>query len=211
MLFTGQAISKCLRQTSRPYAHCWRTRLVNPRINQARSIHKILRDTTRTTWKKSSPIRGKGTICLAALTPMAFVELGEEEIKDGKTGEEHMLEASRAELAAELPRYIKGSHGIRRGIWVFLDTYIIEPIATGFRLLHLMVLFVPVIVTIPAIWIGARQKDRDDERSGTLWWYGFLVNGMERAGAAFIKVSAFGQSSDQSDWDTVGTMGSVKD
>jgi aarF domain-containing kinase len=45
-----------------------------------------------------------------------------------------------------------------------------------------------VIVTIPVIWLGQRQADKDDERSGTLWWYGFLVSSMERAGAAFIKV-----------------------
>jgi len=51
-----------------------------------------------------------------------------------------------------------------------------------------VIIFVPVIVAIPAIWIGDRVKDRDNERKGTLWWYGFLVSSMERAGAAFIKV-----------------------
>ena len=58
------------------------------------------------------------------------------------------------------------------------------------RFLPLVIIFVPVIVTIPAIWIGARRVDRDNERSGTLWWYGFLVSSMEKAGAAFIKVRA---------------------
>jgi aarF domain-containing kinase len=52
----------------------------------------------------------------------------------------------------------------------------------------LIFIFVPVIVTVPVIWFGQRQPERDNERSGTLWWYAFLVNGMERAGAAFIKV-----------------------
>lgn len=99
-----------------------------------------------------------------------------------------MLEASRKELAEQVPEYLQGSRHIRRAIWRFLDTWIVEPIATGLRLFHLMVIFVPVIITVPAIWIGSRQKDKDDERSGTIWWYGFLVSSMERAGAAFIKV-----------------------
>jgi len=77
-------------------------------------------------------------------------------------------------------------------VWKFFDTWIVEPIATGFRLLHLIIIFVPVIITIPAIYIGQRQKDKDNERTGTLWWYEFLVHSMERAGAAYIKVSQSG-------------------
>ena len=126
---------------------------------------------------------------MAALSPAAFIELSEEEKDDGKTGEEHMLEASRAELDEYVPEIFRGSHGVRTSIYRFVDSWIIEPIATGFRLLHLIVIFVPVIVTVPIMWLGSRQKERDNERSGTLWWYGFLVRSMERAGAAFIKVS----------------------
>lgn len=116
------------------------------------------------------------------------MKLSEEDIGDGKTGEEHMLEASRAEIEKRLPEDV---HGVRRAwkaLVLFLDSYIYEPIATGFRFLHLVIIFVPVIVTVPAIWVGRRRKDRDNERSGTLWWYGFLVRSMERAGPAFIKV-----------------------
>jgi aarF domain-containing kinase len=99
-----------------------------------------------------------------------------------------MLEASRKELDEQVPKSIQNSTKYRRGIYFFFEDYIIEPIATVFRFLHLVVIFVPVIVTIPAIWLGQRQADKDDERSGTIWWYGFLVSSMERAGAAFIKV-----------------------
>ncbi|GAB7349874.1 hypothetical protein MBLNU459_g0570t2 [Dothideomycetes sp. NU459] len=145
--------------------------------------------------KPPAPVKG-GTACLAAaaLTPAAFIELSEEESDDGKTGEQHMLEVSRRELAETVPGWLSSSHKVRRGIWRFLDTWIIEPIATGFRLLHLIVIFVPVIATVPLIWVGSRQKDRDDERSGTLWWYGFLVSSMERAGAAFIKLGQWAAS-----------------
>ena len=99
-----------------------------------------------------------------------------------------MLEASRAEIQKRVPDNI---HGLRR-VWtffcLFVDTCIYEPIATGLRFLHLVVIFVPVLATTPALWLGRRREDRGNERTGTLWWYGFLVHSMERAGPAFIKV-----------------------
>jgi aarF domain-containing kinase len=135
----------------------------------------------------------------AILSPLAFVEVANDKSGDGeKTHEEAMLEASRKELDEQVPHVLRNSSKYRRGIYFFIEDYIIEPIATGFRFLHLIIIFVPVIVTIPAIWLGARQPDRDNERSGTLWWYGFLVGSMERAGAAFIKVCI--STSEQSMW-----------
>jgi aarF domain-containing kinase len=117
------------------------------------------------------------------------VGIAHEESSNGeKTHEEAMLEASRKELDEQVPAALKNSRKYRRGIYFFIEDYIIEPIATGLRFLHLVVIFVPVIVTIPVIWLGQRQADKDNERSGTIWWYGFLVSSMERAGAAFIKV-----------------------
>ena len=141
---------------------------------------------------KARPGRRSSRILLcAALSPAAFLKISEEEHDDGKTAEKQMLEASRAEIKEELP---KDEHGLRRLLDTFVfvwDQYIYEPIATGFRFLHLVVIFVPVIVTIPAVWVGRRRKDKDNERTGTLWWYGFLVTSMERAGPAFIKVNGF--------------------
>jgi aarF domain-containing kinase len=102
-----------------------------------------------------------------------------------------MLEASRKELDEHVPKRLQNSKRVRRGIYFFVEDWIIEPIATGVRFLHLVFIFVPVILAIPAVWIGQRQKERSNERSGTIWWYGFLVWSMERAGAAFIKVSIF--------------------
>lgn len=99
-----------------------------------------------------------------------------------------MLEASRAEIKKEVKDDSRGIRRVRDSIVVFLDVYIWEPLCTGLRFLHLVVIFVPVIVTVPALWIGSRDKKRDNERSGTLWWYWFLVKSMERAGPAFIKV-----------------------
>lgn len=130
-----------------------------------------------------------GAAAGAALSPLAFVAIGNDESGSGeKTHEEAMLAVSRRELAEQVPKALEHSTRYRRGLYFFLEAYIIEPLATGLRFLHLVVLFVPVIVTIPAIWLGSRQTDRSNERSGTLWWYGYLVLSMERAGAAFIKV-----------------------
>ena len=100
-----------------------------------------------------------------------------------------MLAASREEIEKKLSDDDVGISRIRHGIVLFWDLYIWEPICTGFRFVHLLLIFVPVIVTVPAIWIGRRQKERDGERTGTLWWYDFLVKSMERAGPAFIKVN----------------------
>ncbi|KAL8945656.1 MAG: hypothetical protein Q9222_007836, partial [Ikaeria aurantiellina] len=114
-------------------------------------------------------------VLYALLTPAAFVQLSEEDNGDGKTAEEHMLEASREEIRKAVPATAHGLSKVWQEIYLFLDLYIYEPIATGFRFLHLAIIFVPVIATIPAIWLGRRIKERDGERAGTLWWYNFLL------------------------------------
>lgn len=128
----------------------------------------------------------------AVLSPLAFVDIGNDATNTGgKTHEEAMLEVSRNELKEQVPKAIQNSAKYRRGIYFFVDCYIVEPIFTGLRFLHLVIIFVPVIISVPAIWLGKRQSNKHNERSGTLWWYGFLVKSMERAGAAFIKVNLF--------------------
>lgn len=128
----------------------------------------------------------------AVLGTLAFVDLPTTDATDGEaTWESRLLEASRNELKAarddrarnEPNKLIKLIYG---AIAVF-DKYLWEPICTTTRFLHLAVIFVPVILGVPAMWIGQRQPDNDNERSGTLWWYGFLVQAMEWAGPAFIK------------------------
>lgn len=134
------------------------------------------------------------TILLAAvgataLSPAVFVALSEKDNGGtSQTGEGRMLAASREEMEKKLSDDDVGLSRIRHGIVLFLDVYIWEPICTGFRFVHLLLIFVPVIVSVPSIWIGRRHPDQDNERTGTLWWYNFLVKSMERAGPAFIKV-----------------------
>jgi len=124
------------------------------------------------------------------LSPAAFVQLSEKE-NDGTelTAEGRMLAASRQEIKKEVGDDVRGWRRVRDSIVLFVDLYVWEPLCTGLRFLHLVVIFVPVIACVPAIWVGRRVKEKNNERKGTLWWYWFLVKSMERAGPAFIKVS----------------------
>lgn len=129
-----------------------------------------------------------GGVVMAALAPGAFLKLAEDSDGREKTGEMQMLEASRKEIRTFVPENARGLSRVCQSLWVFWYCYVYDPIATGFRFLHLAVIFIPVVVTVPAIWIGRRVGSRNNTRSGTLWWYRFLVKAMERAGPAFIKV-----------------------
>jgi len=123
------------------------------------------------------------------LAAAAFVELSEEgAASPDDTGEKRMLEISRAEIRKTAGENDGTIGWVKRRVVLFFDLYLWEPVCTGIRFLQLVVIFVPVILTVPAIWIGRRIPERDNERSGTLWWYEFLVQAMEWAGPAFIKV-----------------------
>ncbi|KAE8133761.1 hypothetical protein BDV38DRAFT_257433 [Aspergillus pseudotamarii] len=135
-----------------------------------------------------------GTLLLSSLTPGAFLKLAEEGDGNEKTGEMHMLEASRQEIQKSVTQDARGLSRFQQSIFVFWYYYIYDPIATGFRFAHLVVVFLPVILTVPVVWLGKRLETRKDVRSGTLWWYKFLVRSMERAGPAFIKLGQWAAS-----------------
>lgn len=77
--------------------------------------------------------------------------------------------------------------------------YILEPLSTTLRFVHLACIFLPVIIAAPVLLLeyvdSGRDKRRgyrkrqDNERATTRWWYRLLVAQMERAGPTFIKVS----------------------
>lgn len=126
---------------------------------------------------------------MAVLAPSAFLRLAEVSDNGEKTGEMQMLEASRDEIRKSVSTDARGLSRICQTAWVFWYYYVYDPIATGFRFLHLAVIFVPVFIAVPVIWLGRRVGSLNDARTGTLWWYRFLVKAMERAGPAFIKVN----------------------
>lgn len=68
-----------------------------------------------------------------------------------------------------------------------LDAYVLEPLLTVRRLAHILLLFLPVVATVPVVFFG--QKVDQQDNTGTLWWYDFLATQMERAGPTFIKLA----------------------
>lgn len=143
-------------------------------------------------WSWRTP-RGGRIILMAAgngaLATAAFVEISEKDnAGTEKTSETRMLEVSRQEIKKAVSDDDTGLTRLRRQVVLFLDLYVWEPICTGVRFLQLVVIFVPVMLAVPIIWIGRRHADRDNERTGTLLWYNFLVKSMEWAGPSFIKV-----------------------
>lgn len=153
------------------------------------------------------PARRDGLLFATAvgLSPLAFVQLSEKDNSGTEqTAEGRMLQASRDEIKKEVGDDVRGFRRFRDSIIVFVDVYVWEPICTGLRFLHLVVIFVPVLAAVPVIWFGKKDRTRGNERTGTLWWYLFLVKSMERAGPAFIKVSfnpMLGSSADWNSWD----------
>jgi aarF domain-containing kinase len=135
---------------------------------------------------------------LTAAVAAAAVPLVTQKSQDGggngesrETFEQVMLDSSEDERKEEAYGINKDQSLIYRTcrhVSIAFFRYIYEPIATGLRFVQLVFIFVPVIATIPIIFIGSRDAKHDSDRSGTLWWYAFLVRQMERAGPTFIKV-----------------------
>ena len=105
------------------------------------------------------------------------------------------LHVTQAEIEDEHDRQAQS-----RVAYVF-EVYFWEPLLTARRFVHLALLFLPVIITIPVLLLEAgplhirsRQLDANGkplpykERATTRLWYRLLVAQMERAGPTFIKV-----------------------
>ncbi|KAK3825174.1 MAG: ABC1 family-domain-containing protein [Benniella sp.] len=75
-----------------------------------------------------------------------------------------------------------------------LEDYVLHPILTIWRFGVLALIFLPLIITAPAVFMGKRIPELHDERSGTIWWYRLLVRHMEMAGPTFIKLSQWAAS-----------------
>jgi hypothetical protein len=130
-------------------------------------------------------------VAVPLVTQKSQDETGVEQPVSHETFEQVMLDTSEDERKEEAYGINKSRsliYRICRHVSIAFSQYIYEPIATGLRFVQLVFIFVPVIVTIPVTFIGSRDEDHDSERSGTLWWYAFLVRQMERAGPTFIKV-----------------------
>ncbi|KAI1181994.1 putative ubiquinone biosynthesis protein [Nemania serpens] len=183
---------------------CTRQFKIVPRAPTRPTTAKLSRSyfTSRSALSRLPPARkyrAKGLVLTAAvntaLGTAAFVQLSEKDNGGTEhTAEGRMLQVSREEIAKTVDEDKTGISRWAQKAVICLDLYIWEPLCTGVRFCQLFVIFVPVILSVPVIWIGRRQPDRDNERSGTLLWYNFLVWSMETAGPAFIKLGQWAAS-----------------
>ena len=156
------------------------------------------RDRTRSSSRRFFQ-QPRQTQLLIALSAAASIPIIQRKAKEDEDDIELTLEQSLLDTSEEERRV--QAYGINKDRSIFyrafryikitLIRYIFEPIATGLRFIQLVFIFIPVLATIPVIFIGPRVAEFDNERTGTLWWYKFLVRQMERAGATFIKVLLF--------------------
>jgi aarF domain-containing kinase len=101
-----------------------------------------------------------------------------------KTRERLMYEASMKE-EQEMRDTIGGRV---HPIVAFVRDWIWEPVTTALRFVHLTIIFLPVLVTMPLVLIGPVKMHKANERWGALVWYKYLTWTMEAAGPSFIKV-----------------------
>lgn len=153
---------------------------------------------SRSKWArfKKNGVLYLGPATLAAIAPLGLSsnQEGAKEEEEGdcpeKTIEQLMLEESDLERE-ELRKVSNDQPFISRvvqNIEVFLINWIIEPIATGFRFVTLVSIFVPLILAAPLCCMGSRIPEKSNERKGTMLWYAFLIKSLENAGPTFIKV-----------------------
>ncbi|KAG5357623.1 ABC1 family protein [Yarrowia sp. C11] len=107
------------------------------------------------------------------------------------------IDSQKQTESRKLPDYEGSSNKLYvfgRRLLTRLEVWIWDPIATTFRFFYLSLLFTPVLLTLPIILIGPRDKSKDNERYTAIWWYGLLTKMMERAGASFIKLGQWAAS-----------------
>ncbi|KAK0198895.1 hypothetical protein F5146DRAFT_949520 [Armillaria mellea] len=79
-------------------------------------------------------------------------------------------------------------------IMSFIRDKIWEPLLTARRFVHLLVLFMPVLLSAPMLLVGQPEKRLNGDRWGAVWWYDFLVTKMEAAGPTFTKLAQWAGS-----------------
>ncbi|GAA5900292.1 hypothetical protein JCM5296_003031 [Sporobolomyces johnsonii] len=93
--------------------------------------------------------------------------------------------------------------GILRRLLRLFSEWVLEPISTSARFVHLALLFLPVLVTAPILALELVDESRDRRkgrekgertRTTTRWWYRLLVHQMEWAGPTFIKLAQWAGS-----------------
>ncbi|WFC99616.1 hypothetical protein MYAM1_002361 [Malassezia yamatoensis] len=142
---------------------------------------------------------GTSAIALAALKNNVF---GEEAKSNTSTlipaappTEEEMAKLLEEDNVSSKPHSMLGKVGL------VLYNYLIEPLFVFRRFIVLALIFGPVILSIPLLFLGPPVTTKTSsgdvvqgERRGALWWYSFLVAQMGRAGPTFVKLGQWAGS-----------------
>jgi hypothetical protein len=80
------------------------------------------------------------------------------------------------------------STSVTSRLWHGFVQNVIEPLLTLKRFGHLVLIFLPVIITSPLLLAELLSREGARSKASTRFWYRLLVLQMERAGPTFIKV-----------------------
>lgn len=156
----------------------------------------------RQIWKTSIPLGAAAGLALLYWSTNAITLESDKNSKEEDKLDENFSQFARSVEEVEEEEKRLHRNAVMRVIYRtgrFLQDYIIEPLGTTKRFIVLVLLFGPVILTMPMLLVGryregGRRRGRKvakvdgGTRWGAKWWYGFLVKQMERAGPTFIKV-----------------------
>jgi hypothetical protein len=99
---------------------------------------------------------------------------------------------SRAEDALKaFPPPTHSPPGLLSRVWRGFVTRCIEPLLTLQRFGHLVLIFLPVLLTAPVLVLELLIPHPTKTKATTRFWYRLLVLQMERAGPTFIKVDDY--------------------
>lgn len=79
-----------------------------------------------------------------------------------------------------------------RAIGRYWLRWVWEPLRTYIRFIELLILFTPLLATLPVALIGSR--DQNGDRMGARWWFRYTAATMTLAGPSFIKLGQWAAS-----------------
>ncbi|GMK56789.1 hypothetical protein CspeluHIS016_0306290 [Cutaneotrichosporon spelunceum] len=141
---------------------------------------------------------GKGLLIFAGLTLVVVLYLRKPTLNESPMIHDDLIPVREP---SEKPFVALSPSEPSVGVLELLREYVLEPFLTLVRFIHLALLFCPVIITSPMIFVGTPPRRKPgkpiaetEENWGAVWWYGFLVKQMERAGPTFIKLGQWAAS-----------------
>lgn len=158
----------------------------------------------------------RALIASAAIAPLALNKSDDRPEDDPQTREQVLYEISQQQqkedqlqkyhsIDTDDDDYEQGSKYSLSRLLYLGHTYVVEPISTIIRFLHLVFLFAPVILSMPMVFLGPTKSygtkspdkltsNESYERRGAELWFRYLAWTMEMAGPSFIKLGQWAAS-----------------